>query len=100
MITSDGYCWWVLRARNWVAKELDLDHGGRLSLFETIIRIVGGLISAFDASRDRLFLEKAVELADKLQLSFPQGGQGMHCPHGRMPATLKPVCRAACSADS
>ncbi|CAK0786405.1 hypothetical protein CVIRNUC_009618 [Coccomyxa viridis] len=63
------------RARNWVAKELDLDHGGRLSLFETIIRIVGGLISAFDASRDKLFLEKAVELADKLQLSFPEGGQ-------------------------
>ena len=90
----------MLRARNWVAKELDLDHGGRLSLFETIIRIVGGLISAFDASRDRLFLEKAVELADKLQLSFPQGGQGMHSPHGRMPATLKPVCRAACSAGS
>ena len=88
------------RARNWVAKDLDLEHGGRLSLFETIIRIVGGLISAFDASRDRLFLEKAVELADKLQLSFPQGGQGTHSPHKLMPATLKLVCKAACSACS
>ena len=82
MISRDRHCWWVPRARNWVAKDLDLDHGGRLSLFETIIRIVGGLISAFDASHDRLFLEKAVELADKLQLSFPQGGQGTHSPYG------------------
>ena len=88
----------MFRARSWVAKDLDLEHGGRLSLFETIIRIVGGLISAFDASRDKLFLEKAVELADKLQLNFPQGGQGMHSPHGHMPATLKLVCRATCSA--
>ena len=70
----------VHRARNWVAKGLDLEHEGRLSLFETIMRIVGGLISAFDASRDALFLEKAVELADKLQRNFPQGGQGVHRP--------------------
>ncbi|CAL5226192.1 g9026 [Coccomyxa viridis] len=63
------------KAREWVVKEFDLAHGGRLSLFETIIRIVGGLIAAFDASGDLLFLQKAQELAQKLQLNFPAGGK-------------------------
>ena len=98
MIRRDRRCWRVPRARQWVATELDLDRGGRLSLFETIIRIVGGLISAFDASRDRLLLEKAVRLADKLQLSFPQGGQGTHSTPGRKPACLELVCRSGCGA--
>ena len=68
----------VRRARDWVAKDLDLEHGGRLSLFETIIRIVGGLVAAFDASGDRLFLQKAEELAQKLQVNFPQDKKGVH----------------------
>lgn len=68
------------RARNWVATGFDLAHSGRLSLFETIIRIVGGLIAAFDASGDRLFLQKAQELAQKLQASFPAGGKGICAP--------------------
>lgn len=59
-----------------MAKDLDLAHGGKLSLFETIIRIVGGLIAAFDASGDRIFLNKAQELAEKLQINFPAGGKG------------------------
>ena len=61
-----------------MAKDLDLEHGGRLSLFETIIRIVGGLVAAFDASGDKLFLQKAEELAEKLQVNFPQDRKGVH----------------------
>ena len=59
-----------------MAKDFDLAHAGRLSLFETIIRIVGGLIAAFDASGDQMFLQKALELAQKLQVNFPKGGKG------------------------
>lgn len=34
--------------------------------FETNIRYIGGLLGAYDLSDDRLFLDKAVELADLL----------------------------------
>lgn len=68
----------IHRARDWVAKDLDLEHGGRLSLFETIIRIIGGLVAAFDASGDKMFLQKAEELAEKLQVNFPQDKKGVH----------------------
>ena len=70
--------WRACRAQDWVAKDFDLAHAGRLSLFETIIRIVGGLIAAFDASGDQIFLQKALELAQKLQVNFPEGGKGTH----------------------
>lgn len=63
-----------------MVKEFDLAHGGRLSLFETIIRIVGGLLAAFDASGDLLFLQKAEKLAQKLHSSFPGGGKGTRSP--------------------
>ncbi len=76
------------RAREWVVKEFDLAHGGRLSLFETIIRIVGGLIAAFDASGDLLFLQKAQELAQKLHPNFPGGGKGM--VSAQLPDTINP----------
>ena len=66
----------LCRAREWVVKEFNLAHGGRLSLFETIIRIVGGLVAAYDASGDLFFLQKAQELAQKLQPNFPGGGKG------------------------
>jgi uncharacterized protein YyaL (SSP411 family) len=35
-----------------------------ISLFETNIRVVGGLLSAYDLSGDELFLKKATELVD------------------------------------
>ena len=71
-----------------MVKEFNLAHGGRLSLFETIIRIVGGLIAAFDASGDLLFLQKAQELAQKLQPNFPEGGKGTCVPAQRIRASM------------
>ncbi|CAG8755556.1 19122_t:CDS:10, partial [Gigaspora margarita] len=40
------------------------------NVFETIIRYLGGLVSAFEFSKDHLFLEKAKELGTALLASF------------------------------
>ncbi|PWA03708.1 hypothetical protein BB558_000122 [Smittium angustum] len=46
-----------------------------ISFFETGIRVLGGLISAYDLSNDKLFLDKAVEIADILLIAFdPKSG--------------------------
>ena len=43
---------------------------GELPTFETNIRYLGGLISAYDLSNDKLMLDKAIELGDILLQSF------------------------------
>lgn len=48
-------------ARNWVATSLNLeDNYHTVSLFETNIRVLGGLLGAYHLSQDEMFLEKAV----------------------------------------
>ncbi|CAH2053156.1 unnamed protein product [Thlaspi arvense] len=54
------------KAREWVATSLDFDKDYSASMFETTIRVVGGLLSAYDLSGDKLFLEKAKDIADRL----------------------------------
>ncbi|KAK8309468.1 hypothetical protein V6Z12_D02G126800 [Gossypium hirsutum] len=54
------------RAREWVANSLDFNKDYDASVFETTIRVVGGLLSAYDLSRDNVFLEKARDIADRL----------------------------------
>ncbi|EOY26359.1 Alpha-mannosidase 1 isoform 3 [Theobroma cacao] len=54
------------RAREWVANSLDFNKDYDASVFETTIRVVGGLLSAFDLSGDKVFLEKARDIADRL----------------------------------
>jgi mannosyl-oligosaccharide alpha-1,2-mannosidase len=46
--------------------EEDMD----VSFFETTIRVIGGLISAYDLSDDKIFIEKAAALADRLIFAF------------------------------
>ena len=69
---------WGCRARAWVASELDFKHDAKLSLFETVIRVVGGLLSAYDASHDAMFLAKAEQLASIALFNFNDDGTGMH----------------------
>ncbi|KAF9963411.1 mannosyl-oligosaccharide alpha-1,2-mannosidase [Modicella reniformis] len=58
-------------ARAWVRDELDFNQDGEVNLFETTIRVLGGLLSAYDQSgHDRIFLSKAVDLADRLMGAF------------------------------
>ncbi|CAI0410088.1 unnamed protein product [Linum tenue] len=54
------------RAREWVATSLDFNKDYDASVFETTIRVVGGLLSAYDLSGDKVFLEKAKDIADRL----------------------------------
>jgi archaellum component FlaC len=66
-------------ARDWVRESLSHSHVGDVSAFETTIRSLGGLLSAYDLSRDAVFLEKAEDLGSRLFKSFntPSG-----LPHG------------------
>lgn len=45
-------------ARNWVKDELSFDNAGSVSVFETTIRELGGLLSAYDLSEDEVFKQK------------------------------------------
>lgn len=55
---------------DWVRTKLDFDVDGEVSVFETSIRLVGGLLSAHHASGDRAVLAKAKDLADRLLPAF------------------------------
>ncbi|KAI8518400.1 Endoplasmic reticulum mannosyl-oligosaccharide 1,2-alpha-mannosidase [Branchiostoma belcheri] len=57
-------------ARKWVEKDLILKKNVDVNLFETTIRVLGGLLSAFHLSNDQIFLEKARELGDRLMPCF------------------------------
>ena len=46
-------------ARQWVAESLNFEKGD-VNLFETTIRVLGGLLSAFHLTDDTMFLNKAV----------------------------------------
>jgi len=60
-----------LEAKAWVRDELNFDQDGEVNLFETTIRVLGGLLSAYDQSgKDSVFLNKAVDLADRLMGAF------------------------------
>ncbi|KAL3131586.1 hypothetical protein ABBQ38_007885 [Trebouxia sp. C0009 RCD-2024] len=63
-------------AREWVGRNLILDQDTTVNLFETTIRILGGLLSAFYLTGgDRVFLYKAVELGMRMTPAF-------HSPSG------------------
>jgi mannosyl-oligosaccharide alpha-1,2-mannosidase len=60
-----------LAARTWIELNLDFNKFDvELSVFETNIRYVGGLLSIYALSKDPMFLSKAVQIADKLLPAF------------------------------
>lgn len=63
----------------WIKRELDFDVEGEVSVFETAIRLVGGLLSAWHACGDAVLLAKARDLADRLLPSFAASPLGI--PH-------------------
>jgi len=61
----------VARSRGWIIKSLNWDQDKEVSLFETTIRMLGGLLSAhYLSGNDDVYLEKAVDLADRLMGGF------------------------------
>ena len=57
-------------ARGRVASSLRFDRTGSVSVFETTIRELGGLLAAFDLSGDAVFLDKAEDLGRRLLRAF------------------------------
>ena len=58
-------------ARDWVDKHFNLKKVDRdLSLFNTIMRTVGGLLSAFALTDDKMFLQKARQVMDLSMTAF------------------------------
>lgn len=56
-------------AQDFVAN-IDWDNNQPVQLFETVIRYVGGLLSAYDLSHEKIFVKKAVELVERLLPAF------------------------------
>lgn len=60
-----------LAARTWIENNLDFNkYESDLSVFETNIRYVGGLLSTYALTKDHMFLNKAIQIADKLLPAF------------------------------
>ncbi len=77
----------------WVKANADFDRDGEVSVFETEIRLVGGLLSAHHACGDPVLLAKARDLADRLLPAFdtptgmPYRYINLHTGKVRDPAT-------------
>jgi len=67
------------RARDYCRDTLRFDNIGTVSTFETTIRELGGLMSAYDLSGDDVFLQRAKELGERLARAF-QGPSGIPGP--------------------
>ncbi|KAG7240821.1 hypothetical protein INR49_023395 [Caranx melampygus] len=57
-------------AKTWVEKELTFNKNVDVNLFETTIRILGGLLSTYHLTGDQLFLDKAKDLGSRLMPAF------------------------------
>lgn len=57
-------------ARKWVADSLDFNQNRFVSFFETTIRVLGGLLSAYHLSGDRMFVERAADLGRRLIAAY------------------------------
>ena len=52
-------------AQGWVKDSLNFDINKDVNLFETTIRVLGGLLSTYHLSQEKVYLDKAVDLAGK-----------------------------------
>jgi mannosyl-oligosaccharide alpha-1,2-mannosidase len=59
------------KGKEWISNNLDMNQmGGDVSVFETNIRYVGGLLTAYAFTGDEMFKQKAVHICDKLLPAF------------------------------
>ncbi|KAJ9051018.1 mannosyl-oligosaccharide alpha-1,2-mannosidase [Entomophthora muscae] len=58
------------RAKVWIESSLDFNQHGNVNVFETTIRVLGGLLSSYHLKKDAILLEKAVQLGDRLAKGF------------------------------
>ena len=71
--------------RQWIAENLDFNNiGSEISVFETIIRYVGGLLTCYAFTKDEMFLQKAVNITQRMLPAFDT-------PTGLPHALIKPA---------
>lgn len=70
------------RGRDWVRDEFDFRVDMNVSFFETTIRVLGGLLSAYALSDDKVFLTKAEELGSVLLRASTDTPLGL--PYGQI----------------
>jgi len=61
----------------WIADNLHFDIDGEVQVFETGIRMVGGLLSGWCGTRDKTLLTLAKDLTDRLSPAFTKSPTGM-----------------------
>jgi mannosyl-oligosaccharide alpha-1,2-mannosidase len=61
----------------WIAQNLDFDIDGEVQVFETGIRLVGGLLSGWCGTHEKKLLMLAKDLADRLSPAFTKSPTGM-----------------------
>lgn len=61
----------------WIERNLHFDIDGEVQVFETNIRVVGGLLAGWLATRDKTLLALAHELADRLLPAFTKSPTGI-----------------------
>lgn len=64
-------------ARDYVAAIDWSNTKDHVQVFETCIRYVGALLSAYDLSHDTIFITKAVELVERLMPAFTESPTGI-----------------------
>ncbi|XP_039287462.1 endoplasmic reticulum mannosyl-oligosaccharide 1,2-alpha-mannosidase isoform X2 [Nilaparvata lugens] len=64
-------------AKGWVRDSLKFNTYHEVNLFEVTIRVLGGLLSAYHLSGDRMFLEKATDLGERLLPCFTKSPSGI-----------------------
>ena len=71
----------VAEVLEWIERQLHFGKQEEINLFEVTIRVVGGLLSAYEATGHAPLLQKADELGQQLLFAF-------HTPHGLPFGTL------------
>ena len=83
------------RAASWLGEHLRFGEQEGINLFEVTIRVLGGLLSAFELSHDAQLLQRADELASQLLFAFnspsglPYGTVGLRTRTATNPAWAK-----------
>ncbi|KAL3284844.1 hypothetical protein HHI36_018983 [Cryptolaemus montrouzieri] len=57
-------------AREWIMKHLQFDINRDVNLFEVTIRVLGGLLSIYHLTSDKMYLDKSIDFADRLMSCF------------------------------
>ena len=62
---------------DWISGSLNFDRNASVHVFESIIRLVGGLLSGYHATGAPVLLDKARDVADRLLPAFTKSPTGM-----------------------